>query len=256
MKIISIVNQKGGVGKTTTTLSLGAALAEQGQRVLIVDLDPQRNATTSLFGGEYKGLSVNDLIYFAVRQLPLQFEDYIRYNDKENLDYIPSVPDLASAPSILAGCRDSNTVLASILRNSYFENRYDYILIDDKPSLDLLVVNSLVASHELIIPVEPEDYAIDGLSDLMDTVKRIQESFNYELEINGILISRANMQRSKTRDADRVLREVFGELVYDTVIPNWAAIGHAAARGVTVVQVKGSNMGALYRQLAKEVTNR
>lgn len=253
--IISIVNQKGGVGKTTTTLCLGAALAEQGRKVLVVDLDPQRNATTFLHGSEYKGLSTNDMIYFAVRELPLDVSSFICYSDKEKLDYIPAVPDLASAPGILATGRDSNTVLSAILHLPYF-SKYDYILLDCKPSLDLLVVNALVASHSLIVPVEPEDFAIDGLGDLLDTIGRVKGRYNNTLDINGVLISRANMARKKTRELTEQLRQTFGSMVYDTVIPNWAELGHAKDAGVTVLQVKGSSMGQLYRQLAEEVVIR
>lgn len=256
MKIITIVNQKGGVGKTTTTLSLGAALAEQGQRVLIVDLDPQRNATSSLFGGDYAGLSINDLIYFAVRGLPIHMEDYIRYSEKEHVDYIPSVPDLASAPSILATNRDSNTVLSRIFHAPYFETRYDYILIDDKPSLDLLVVNSLVASDQLIVPVQPEDYALDGIADLWSTIDRIRDAFNAELDLNGILISRANLSRKETKKNMELLRETFGSLVYETIVPDWADVSHAQEKGVTVLQLKGSKLGDRFRALTQEVTDR
>ena len=256
MKIITIVNQKGGVGKTTTALNLSAALAEMGKRVLLVDLDPQRNATTTLTGGEFEGLSVNDIIYFAVRNLAYHPEDYIRYSDREHIYYIPAVPDLVTVPSILANSRDSSRVLAGIFRGEYFANRFDYVIIDDKPSLDLLVVNSLAASDEIIIPVLPEDYALDGMADLKGTVEQICESINPNLQVNGILISRANLTRRNTKSNIEALRETFGRMVYETVIPDYADIGRAQEQGVTVVQLRGSRLGNAFRELAKEVTRR
>lgn len=253
MKTISIVNQKGGVGKTTTALSLAAALAEMGKRVLLVDLDPQRNATTTLAGGEYDGLSINDMIYFAVRGLPYYPEDYIRCSDKEHIHYIAAVSDLVTAPSILANGRDSSRVLAGIFGSEYFAARYDYIIIDDKPSLDLLVVNSLVASDEIIIPVLPEDFAMDGMSDLKETVKQIRQTINPNLGVNGILISRANLARKTTKANIEGLRNLYKQLVYETIIPDYADIGHAQEQGVTVLQLKGSRLGDAFRALAKEV---
>lgn len=214
MKIISIVNQKGGVGKTTTTLNLASGMAKLGKRVLVTDLDSQRNATTALNRGEYQGCSINDLIYFAVSGTPFDISYYIKHNELEDVDFIPAAPVLASAPGILATDKDSSMVLSRTFRSAYFSEKYDYILMDCKPSLDLLVINALAASDELIIPVEPEDFAVDGLADLWTTVERIRESFNEALAVNGILITKANMSRRKTQEAERQLRDVFGALVY------------------------------------------
>lgn len=251
MKTISIVNQKGGVGKTTTVLNLASALAEAGKRVLVVDLDSQRNATTTLHVSEYAGPSISDLIYLTVRSLPVEISDYIQHNDRENVDYLPSVPALSSVPAFIATDRDSNSVLYRILHAPYFE-KYDYILLDCKPSLDLLVSNALVASDSVIIPVEPEDYAVDGLGDLLETVQRIQDHYNGP-DVQGILISRANTTRNKAKKVETLLRESFGDLVFKTVIPNLAEIANAKDRGCSTLQIKGSRLGALYRELAKEV---
>ena len=256
MKILSICNQKGGVGKTTTTQNLAAALAELGQRVLVADLDPQRNATTALNRGEYQGCGINDLIYFTVAGTPFDVGGYIRRNEVENVDYIPASPVLSSAPGILANDRDSAMVLARLFRTGYFAAKYDYILIDCKPSLDLLVVNALAASDQLVIPTEPEDFALDGLADLMTTVDRIQESYNEALDINGILVTKANMTRRKTGDILSQLRQVFGCLVYDTVIPNLAEAGRALDERVSLVHYTGSRLGRRYMDAAREVMER
>lgn len=255
MKIISIVNQKGGCGKTTTTLSLGAALAERGFRVLIVDLDQQHNATDTLYGRDYNGYSTVDMIYFATRQIRLQVEDFIRYSDREKLDYIPAVSGLSTAPSILANDQDSGTVLARIFRHPYF-TKYDYILLDNKPSLDLLVVNALAASNEVLVPVEPEDYSINGLTELRETIRRVQDSLNPGLEFNGIVISRAAMVRTEAQKAEQLLRQEYGNLVYKTIIPNRADVANAKRAGVTVLQQRGSDLGNRFRALAAEIVSR
>lgn len=256
MKIISIVNQKGGVGKTTTTVNLAAGMAKLGKRVLVVDLDSQRNATTALNRGEYQGVSINDLIYFEVSGTPFDISYYIQHNKFEDVDFIPAAPVLASAPGILAADRDSSLVLARILRTAYFYGKYDYILIDCKPSLDLLVINALTASDQLIIPVEPEDFAVDGLADIYHTLDRVRESFNEILEINGILITRANMSRKKTKDAEQQLREVCGDLIFKTVIPNLADAAKALDRKCSMVNCPDLRLGQLYMNVVKEVLER
>ena len=253
MKIISIVNQKGGVGKTTTTINLAAALAKQGQRVLVVDLDPQRNATTSLNRNkQYTGPGVSDLIYFSVSGYPYELRQFIRRSETEGVDFIPSTPMLASAPNILAQDRDSYMVLRRLLRAPELEAAYDYILIDCKPSLDLLVGNALVASDSVIVPVQPDDYSLDGLGDLWATVDSIQERYNAQLQIGGILITLADMRRKVTRRIISELRENFGDLVYATVLPNRADCANAKDQGLSAVAA-GNQLGQLYQELAQEV---
>lgn len=253
MKIISIVNQKGGVGKTTTTINLASAMAKQGRQVLVVDLDPQRNATTSLNGNkQYDGPSISDLIYFNVSGFPYSLTDFIRRSDTEQVDYIPATPMLASAPNILAQDRDSYMVLRRLLRRPEVEEIYDYILIDCKPSLDLLVGNALVAGDSVIVPVQPDDYSLDGLGDLMSTVGGIKERYNSELEIGGILITMADLRRKVTNRIIGELRDAFGELVYQTVITNLADCGNAKDQGRSAVSC-GNRLGKLYTQFAEEV---
>lgn len=256
MEIISIVNQKGGVGKTTTTVNLAAAFAHLDERVLVVDLDPQRNATTTLNkGAQYEGPSVNDLIYFTVSKLPYTIQNFIRYNDVERVDYIPATPMLAAAPNILAQDKDSYTVLRRLLHNPELENKYDYILIDCKPSLDLLVGNALAAADSLIVPVQPDDYSLDGLGDLMDTIDGIRDKYNDALEISGILVTLATMSRKTTQQTIAQLKDTFGQLVFDTVLPNLADIANAKDKGLTSVSC-GNRLGNLYIRLAEEVISR
>lgn len=256
MKIIAIVNQKGGVGKTTTTLNLASALAVMSKQVLVLDLDPQRNATTALHGGQdYSGVSISDLIYCTVAGLPYDPATLILNNAVEHIDYLPATPMLSTAPTLMATAKDSAAVLSHILQHPYF-SKYDYVLMDCKPSLDLLVSNALSAADQIVIPVEPEDYAVDGLADLLDTIDQIQERHNEKLEINGILISKANMVRSKAKRMETALRDTFGELVYRTVLPNLAEIGNAQDKHHSVVQERNSRLGKLYMELAKEVIAR
>lgn len=256
MKIIAIVNQKGGVGKTTTTLNLASALAIMGKQILVLDLDPQRNATTALHGGqEYSGTSISDIIYCAVAGLPCDPAALILNNDVEHVDYLPATPMLSTAPTLMATAKDSSAVLAHILRHSFF-SKYDYILMDCKPSLDLLVSNALTAADQIIIPVEPEDFAVDGLADLLDTIDQVRDRSNADLEINGILISKANIVRSKAKRTEAALRDAFGALVYNTVLPNLAEIGNAQDKHHSVVQERNSRLGKLYMALAEEVMSR
>lgn len=254
MNIISIVNQKGGVGKTTTTINLAGALARRGKRVLVVDLDPQRNATTSLNRNkQYTGPGISDLIYFSVSGYPYELDSFIHVNEAEQVSYIPSTPMLASAPNILAQDRDSYMVLRRLLRVPALEERFDYVLIDCKPSLDLLVGNALVASDRLIVPVQPDDYSLDGLGDLWSTVDGIQDRYNEHLEIGGILITLADQRRKVTRRIIGELRENFGDLVYATVLPNRADCANAKDQGLSAVACLGNQLGRLYEELAEEV---
>lgn len=254
--IISVVNQKGGVGKTTTTVNLAAALAKRDKRVLVVDLDPQRNCTTTLNQGQqYEGPSINDLIYFTVSGLPFTIQNFIRYNDVERVEYIPATPMLASAPNILAQDKDSYMMLRRLLHIPELVNKYDFILIDCKPSLDLLVGNALVASDRVIVPVKPDDYAIDGFLDLRNTIDGICDRYNESLYIDGVLITLVKARRNLEKQMIESLRGALGEKVYKTVLPDLADAGKAKEKGLSVVSC-GTRLGVLYEQLAEEVLSR
>ena len=258
MKTISIMNLKGGVGKTTTCCNLAAALAKLGKRTVVIDLDPQCNLTKSMHRGDYgAGNSVNDLLYFAVAGIEKDYGAYILHNDAEDVDYVPTTPVLSSAPSILATAQDSGYILSRVLKHQRFQAFYDYCLIDCKPAMDLLTMNALAASDELLVPIEPEDYAVDGIGSVLNALSSAQNSYNENLQVNGYLISKASMQRRKTKRVIASIRNLLGNLVYGTMIPNLAEMGKAQDEQKSAVNCsKSPTLGGLYMELAKEVIAR
>lgn len=253
MKTVCICNQKGGVGKTTSCINLGAALAKLNQNVMLVDLDSQRNLTKTIQSEDHHNRSIADLIYNEASRLDYDPSQYIFRNNYEGLDYIPASPMLASAPTILATSDDSLRALSSILHRDYFQ-RYDFVLIDCRPSLDLLSVNALAGSDELIVPVEPEQYAVDALGDLWASFERTK-SINNKLRVNGILITKADYRRKLTREIEADLRETFGDTVYKTVLPMLSDAAKAASEQCSAVKMN-SRLGNLYIEVAKEVMER
>lgn len=250
-KVISVCNKKGGVGKTTVTANLAAALAQFGQKVLVIDLDSQCNLSSTV-GGTVMGLSSSELLYFAVAGQDIQAHQFIRHNEQEKIDYINGSKLLDSAPSFLATHGDGSTVLKMVLKHAAFQD-YDYILLDCRPCLDLVVVNALAASDGVIIPVEPEEYAVDGLLDLMDVITQTHDRVNPKLHIMGILINRAVQQRNLTKKTIEDLRSCFGEQVMNTVIPFLAEAPMAASEKRTCVSGRKSRLGDCFLALAEEV---
>ena len=204
MKIIAICNQKGGVGKTTTTINLGAALSKLGKRVLLIDLDPQRNLSDTLgYVPDNTPSTVNELIYFTAYNMPVVVSGFIRHH-----------PALSSAPTLLATVADGARVLAraiAALTMSDGAASYDYCLLDCKPSLDLLTINALAAADGLLAPVEPEEYAVAGISDLLGTVRQVQRSYNPALEVLGVLLTRCDRRRSSVQQVRDDLIAALGE---------------------------------------------
>ena len=248
-KIIAIANQKGGVGKTTTTINLATALCSIGKKVLIVDLDPQSNATTGL-GIERKDAKQN--IYNL-----LVSESYTSEFTKKTiiptLDIIPATTDLAGAEVEFVNIEERENKLKNILNQI---QGYDNIMIDCPPALGLLTINGLVASDSVIIPLQCEFFALEGLSSLMDTVQSIKESFNKNLEIQGIVLTMFDKRNLLSSLVEKDVRKHLGKKVYSTVIPRNVRVSEAPSHGKPVliydVDCPGSKA---YINLAKEVIN-
>lgn len=252
-KVIAICNKKGGVGKTTVTANLAAALGKLGKKVLVIDLDSQCNLSGTIGAGKVQGLSSSELLYFAVAGQQVQGSQFIHENDQEGISYIPGSKLLDSAPSFLATHGDGSTVLREVLEADDFD-AFDYILLDCRPCLDLVVVNALAASDGVIIPVEPEEYAVDGLLDVMDLITQTHDRVNPKLHIMGILVNRAVQQRNLTKKTIEDLRNCFGEQIFNTIIPFLAEAPTAASEHRTCVTTgKKSRLGDCFVQLAQEV---
>lgn len=247
-KTISIANQKGGVGKTTTTINLGASLTELGKKVLIVDIDPQGNATSGL--GIKKADVEKDIYDVLVNEYPL--EDTIINTKRINLDLVPATIQLAGAEMELTSMMARETRLQAGLEA--MQSKYDFILLDCPPSLGQLSINAFTASDSIIIPVQTEYYALEGLSQLLNTVRLVQKHFNKQLAIEGVLLT---MLDSRTNLGAQVVEEVqsyFGDRVYETIIPRNTKLAQAPSYGLPIIDYERNSQGAkLYMNLAKEV---
>lgn len=247
-KIITVGNQKGGTGKTTTTVNLSAALAEQGQQVLIVDMDPQGNATSGL--GVNKNqleISVYDLLLHKTT-----ISEVLQKRVFENLDIIPCNIALTGAEIELVGAFSRETRLKKALEE--VEEFYDYILIDSPPSLGLLTLNALVASASIIIPIQCEFYALEGVSQLLNTLNLVREGLNADLSIEGVLLTMADFRTNLTTEVIREIKSYFREKVYETIIPRNIRLSEAPSHGKPITLYDSSSIGAQkYRSLAREL---
>jgi chromosome partitioning protein len=251
-RIVAIANQKGGVGKSTTAVSLGAALAELGFRILVVDLDPQGNASTGMgIRHEARGVTVYDVV---LSEAPV--ESAIVHTSVEHLDAVPSTIDLAGAEIELVSQFSRETRLKKAL-TPVGEGRYDFIFLDCPPSLGLLTINALTAAEELIVPIQCEYYALEGLGQLLRNVNLVQQNINPELRLTGIVMT---MFDPRTKLSEQVVEEVrrfFGEVVYDVVIPRTVRLSEAPGFGQPITVYDPRSKGAeSYRQLAREVAAR
>ncbi len=249
-KIIAVANQKGGVGKTTTTVNLAAALAALDQRVLLVDLDPQGNATmgsgvdkTKLSNSSYHWLMREATFVETVLRSPAQF------------DVMPSNIDLTAAEVALLQNQQREYVIRGLLNSDAIE--YDYVLIDCPPSLNILTVNGLVAATSVLIPMQCEYYALEGLSALLDTVDGIREQANPDLKIEGLLRTMYDPRNGLTRDVSRQLIHYFGDQVFRTVVPRNVRLAEAPSHGLPILLYDKASRGSLaYQALAAEVRKR
>jgi len=250
-RIISMCNQKGGVGKTTTTINLGASLAAYGRRVLVVDFDPQGALTAGLGLVAHDDYTVYDLLIGSVKDP----HEAIQHTSFEGLDIMPANIDLSAAEVHLVTEVAREQILASVLRKVSAE--YDVILVDCQPSLGLLTVNALTASHGVIIPLECEYFALRGVALLVETVDKVRDRLNPALELDGILPTMYDGRTLHSREVlDRVY-EAFGDRVFDTVIGRTVKFPDASVAGVPIVRFAPDHAAAqAYRQLARELVDR
>ena len=246
-KIIAIVNQKGGVGKTTTTVNLSAALAKKGKKVLLIDEDPQGNATSGVGVNKTQDRSTYDIIINET-----EFEDAIVKSSVKKLDVCPSNINLAGAEVELVPMMARETKLKDKLEN--IKEKYDYILIDCPPSLGLLTINALTAANSIIIPIQGEYYALEGVGQLMNTVNLIKKQLNKELYIEGVVLT---MNDARTNLSNQVISEVkkyFKDNVYKTIIPRNVKLSEAPSFGMPITTYAPLSKGArCYEKLANEI---
>ena len=250
-KIIAFSNQKGGVGKTTTCVNMSAYLAQKGKKVLIVDLDPQGNATTGL--GFSKSEVKKSVYNVMIDDMPI--EDAVIKTCIDGLDILPSNIDLAGAEVELVYVKDREHVLKKVLEKA--RNSYDYITIDCPPSLGLLTINALAAADKVIIPIQSEYYAMEGLSQLMNTIKLVVKHLNEKLTIDGVVLTMSDNRAIISRQISTEIRKFFGKRVYDTVIPRNIRLAEAPSHGVPIMLHDTRCSGAkAYLSLTEEFLNR
>ncbi len=253
-RIISIANQKGGVGKTTTAINLGAALAEEGHNVLLVDLDPQGNASTGLgLDPEKREYTTYDLL---LDDTPL--EKVIKGTPVEGLVLAPSTTDLSSADIEMMAIEKRSFLLHDALRQPAMDAyELDFILIDCPPSLSLLTINAMVASDSVLIPLQSEFFALEGLSQLMLSVRQVRQNANPNLRIEGVVLTMYDGRNKLSQQVEADARHTLGALVYNTVVPRNVRVSEAPSYAVPVISYDPTSKGAVaYRKLAQEMVEK
>jgi chromosome partitioning protein len=247
-RIYALANQKGGVGKTTTAVNLAACLAEAGERALVVDLDPQANATSGL-GMRANGTSSYDLLDGA----PLA--ELARHTAFANLDLVPSKPELAGAVVELAQRGDGERYLSQALASG--TSQYDFVFIDCPPSLGPLTVNALAAADRVLVPVQAEYYALEGLSQLMQSIDLIRRRLNPRLGIGGVLLTMVDSRTRLAQDVEAEVRKHFGPLVFRTSVPRSVRLAEAPSHGLPAIAYDRRSAGAdAYWKVAMELVER
>lgn len=253
-RIIAIANQKGGVGKTTTAINLGAGLATLGRRVLVVDLDPQGNASTGL------GLEADQREYTTYDLLleDASLDDVIYETRIDNLMLSPATQDLSSADIEMVSNEKRSFLLHDALRQAGIDKfKFDFILIDCPPSLSLLTVNAMVAANSILVPLQSEFFALEGLSQLLLTVREIRQTANPDLSIEGIVLTMYDRRNNLSLQVEEDARDNLGDLVFQTVIPRNVRISEAPSYGMSVLDYDGTSRGSqAYLALADEIAKR
>ncbi len=253
-KIIAVANQKGGVGKTTTTINLGAALVEDGYNVLLVDLDPQGNASTGLgIEPSERRLTTYDLLLEEA-----DLKEVIQTTDIEGLWIAPATTDLSSADIEMFSNEKRSFLLHDALRQTAIDQfGFDYILIDCPPSLSLLTVNAMVAADSVLVPLQSEFFALEGLSQLMLTIRQVRQSANPKLRIEGVVLTMYDGRNNLSQQVENDARSNLGELVFKTVVPRNVRVSEAPSFAVPVLEYDTASKGSVaYRNLAQELVAR
>lgn len=250
-RIIAITNQKGGVGKTTTAINLSAALAEMGKKVLTIDMDPQGNTTTGL--GFHKQEIENTVYELIIGKCDV--EECLNQNEIENITLISSKVDLAAAEIELIGIQDREFVLKKAVDK--IKDRFDYVIIDCPPSLNMLTINAMTTADSVIVPIQCEYYALEGLSQLIHTVELVQERLNPKLEIEGVVFTMYDARTNLSLQVVENVKSNLRQAIYKTIIPRNVRLAEAPSHGLPINLYDPKSVGAeSYHYLAEEVINK